>query len=226
MPCPSGEPQPNDGDTMSTQHFLTTAASTPSPSERWLLAFPQGRWNNWATLQAAVRAGDTVWIPVTTPDWLEKITVLRQLQPQCHVVVVSSVPGDVEGLRALNAGARGYCHLLAVPELLREVEQVVVHGGLWVGPELVQRLMAATRDALARSPNVAVPASDMSLLSDREAEVARAVALGKSNKEVAEQLHISERTVKAHLGSVFEKLGVRDRVQLVLHMQQLNTASN
>lgn len=212
---------------MGNQHFLTTASSarTQAPSERWLLAFPKGQWSNWATLQAAVCAGDSVWIPVTTPDWLEKIAALVKLQPQCHVVTLSSVPNDVEGLHAINAGARGYCHLLAVPELLREVEQVVAHGGLWVGPDLVQRLVAATRVVLDRNPGVGAAPVDLSVLSEREAEVARAVAAGRSNKEVADQLHISERTVKAHLGSVFEKLGLRDRVQLVLHMQQIKAAS-
>lgn len=211
---------------MGNQHFLTTATSarTRAPSERWLLAFPQGRWSNWATLQTTVRAGDSVWVPATTPDWLDKIAALVRLQPQCHVVAVSSVPDDVEGLHAINAGARGYCHLMAVPELLQEVEQVVSHGGLWVGPELVQRIVAATQVVLTRSPNTVVSTVDLSALSEREAEVARAVASGKSNKEVADQLHISERTVKAHLGAVFEKLRVRDRVQLVLHMQQLNAA--
>ncbi len=55
-------------------------------------------------------------------------------------------------------------------------------------------------------------------LSAREAQVARTVLAGRSNKEVAAQLFISERTVKAHLGAVFEKLGVRDRLQLVLRL--------
>lgn len=212
---------------MGNQHFLTTASSarTQAPSERWLLAFPQGRWSNWATLQTLVRAGDSVWIPAATPDWRDKVAALVKLQPQCHVVVVSSVPTDTEGLQAIDAGARGYCHLMAVPELLREVEQVVAHGGLWVGPGLVQRLVAATRVVLERSSNAAGTTLDVSQLSEREAEVARAVASGKSNKEVAAQLHISERTVKAHLGSVFDKLNIRDRVQLVLHMQQRNAAS-
>lgn len=212
---------------MGTQYFLTTASSarTQAPSERWLLAFPQGQWSNWVTLQTLMRPGDSVWIPVTTPDWLDKVAGLVKAQPQCHVVVVSSVPNDVEGLHAINAGARGYCHLLAVPELLREVEQVVAHGGLWVGPELVQRLVAATRVVLDHGAVPLATARDLSALSEREAEVARAVASGKSNKEVADQLHISERTVKAHLGSVFEKLKIRDRVQLVLHVQQLNAAS-
>ena len=56
----------------------------------------------------------------------------------------------------------------------------------------------------------------MELLSAREKDVARAVAAGKSNKEVAKELDITERTVKAHLSAVFEKLHVRDRLQLVL----------
>jgi DNA-binding NarL/FixJ family response regulator len=139
------------------------------------------------------------------------------------VVVLSSVPEQVEGLRALNAGARGYCHLLAAPVLLQEVAQVVSLGGLWVGPDLVQRLMAATRELLQRSPDAVRPAVDLSVLSERELQVARAVAEGQSNREVAEQLHITERTVKAHLGAVFEKLGLRDRVQLVLQLAQVKS---
>ena len=206
---------------MSQQHFLVSAREAGgllTPPERWLQAFPQGRWSNWATLQSSVLMGDTVWVPASLPDWEARVADLIRRIPGCSVVVVSGVLQDPEGLRALNAGARGYCHLLAVPELLREVADVVAHGGLWVGPSLVQRLMAATRDLLQRQPVPPVPAADLSALSEREAQVARAVAAGKSNKEVAAQLFISERTVKAHLGSVFDKLGVRDRVQLVVHL--------
>lgn len=200
--------------------YWSSASAQPAiqPPERWLQAFPQGQWCNWNTLLDTALAHDTLWVPVQHPDWLAKVAELVRRLPQCTVVVLSPVPYDAEGLRAINAGAKGYCHLLAVPELLREVAQVVQHGGLWLGPELVQRLMAATRDLLARSPNAAVPKADVSLLSERELQVARAVTEGKSNKEVADLLHISERTVKAHLGAVFEKLGVRDRVQLVLHL--------
>lgn len=208
---------------MSKQHYLVnarahTGASQLAPPERWLQAFPHGQWSNWATLLSSLQPGDTVWLPVTYPQWEERVAALVAQQSACGVVVVSGVLQDAEGLRALNAGARGYCHLLAVPELMREVAQVVDHGGLWVGPALVRRLMAATQEALQRSPNAQPPRADLSVLSEREAQVARAVAAGKSNKEVAEQLFISERTVKAHLGAVFEKLGVRDRVQLVLHL--------
>lgn len=209
---------------MSTHHFLLDSAAAndalPAPSERWLQAFAAGQWATWGTLRASVRAGDTAWVPVSYPAWEARVAELLQLRPGCLVVVLSSVPDDAEGLRALAAGARGYCHLLAVPELLREVAQVLEHGGLWVGSSLLQRLVVGVRTAQQRYPAAAWPQGcDLSLLSEREAQVARVVALGKSNKEVAEQLFISERTVKAHLGTVFDKLGVRDRVQLVLRLQ-------
>ncbi|MEO0002816.1 MAG: hypothetical protein RLZZ22_508 [Pseudomonadota bacterium] len=210
---------------MNVHHFLVQALA-PWPviaRERWQQAFPSGRSRHWIELQEAVMAGDTVWIPVMLEDWRLKIAALLRLQPDCRVVVLSSVPDQVEGLRALHAGARGYCHLLAAPSLLQEVAQVVSLGGLWVGPELVQRLMSATRELLQRSPDAVRLPVDLSVLSEREFQVARAVAEGKSNREVAEQLHIAERTVKAHLGAVFEKLGLRDRVQLVLHLAQVQS---
>lgn len=216
---------------MAVHHFLTSAVAEPpiAPSERWLLAFPQGQWSNWARLQTSAVAGDVVWVPVSHADWMEKVAALVQAEPRRPVVVLSPLPYDAEGLRAINQGARGYCHLHAVPELLREVGQAVQNGGLWVGPELVARIVAATRDLLGRAgpgAMAALPSVDLSVLSAREAEVARAVAAGKSNKEVADQLHISERTVKAHLGAVFEKLGVRDRVQLVLRLSSATAPSS
>ncbi len=204
---------------MGKRHFLVAAAEgggPAAPPERWLQAFPDGQWASASTLLAAVRAGDTVWVPVTHPQWLEVLQQLHRNQGAAAAVVLSPVPNDAEGLRALDAGARGYVHLLAVPAVLREVEQVVRHGGLWVGPELMQRLLTATRRVLDQAPHTARAVADLSLLSEREAQVARAVAAGKSNREVAEQLCISERTVKAHLGQVFDKLGVRDRLQLAL----------
>jgi len=113
---------------------------------------------------------------------------------------------------------------LRLPELLQEVATVIGHGGLWAGPDLIKRLVAATSAALATLPApIGAPgataqtyAKVWASLSQRETQVAQCVALGKSNREVAEQLFISERTVKAHLGSIFEKLMVRDRLQLAL----------
>lgn len=208
---------------MTIHYFLSGADERTGrlSAERWLQAFPDGLLLFGGNEPPPVsQQGPQVvlWVPVTGSAWLDRVTALTQGSRAVRVVVLSPSPDDTEGLRALDAGACGYCHLYAVPELLREVAAVVTQGGLWLGPDLVKRLMVATRDLLARSPSAPVPVLNLSALSERELQVARAVAQGKSNKEVADQLFISERTVKAHLGHVFEKLGVRDRVQLVMHM--------
>lgn len=173
---------------------------------------------DWATLLRVVRAGDSAWVPVEDRQWPTQVADLPRHRPACRIVVLSVVPEEAEGLRAIDAGASGYCHLFARPELLREVQRVVRLGGFWVGPALVRRLAAATRELLQRGPIGAQAEPDLSSLTERELQVARAVARGQCNHEVADQLYSSERTVKAHLASVFEMLGVRDRVQLVLRL--------
>lgn len=216
---------------MSRHHFLTNPGAKPptQPSERWHTAFASGSWSDWNTLQGALDSVDVFWIPVTDPDWQARVADLVKAAPNTPVVVMSPIPQDAEGLRAINQGARGYCHLYAQPALLQEVAKAVQAGSLWVGPELLDRLVAAARSLLdkveaigrAEGSGTTEPAPsgpDLSMLSPREREVTDQVALGKTNKEIARALKITERTVKAHLGSVFEKLQVRDRLQLVLYM--------
>ena len=221
---------------MKVEHFFLHSDSAPVP-DRWRKAFAQGKVLDAPALLAYLRTQDEpsglVWLSTTDAQWLLYLQQILHTQPRARVVLLSGAPEPVEGLNALNAGARGYTHAYAVPALLQEVATVVEHGGLWVGPDLLQRLVGATSTALARlgaSANSPAPAALASaapvapvvnpwpLLSAREAQVARAVSAGRSNKEVADLMFISERTVKAHLGAVFEKLGVRDRLQLVLRL--------
>lgn len=144
-----------------------------------------------------------------------QVEAVRQQVGDVPLVVLSDQPSDDQALHYFALGARGYCNTHAVPELLRRVADVVLQGGLWIGESLMQRLLQGT----ARMP-MPVPAGAppdwAALLTDREREVALAVADGASNKEVARQLGITERTIKAHTGAIFEKLGVRDRMQLAL----------
>ncbi|MDP3419866.1 MAG: response regulator transcription factor, partial [Thiobacillus sp.] len=139
------------------------------------------------------------------------VRAVRVAAPHAPVVVLSNVPEDDQGLAVLAAGASGYCSALTLPSVLRQVAGVVEHGGLWVGPRLMQRLM----QGLATRGN-ATPDVSLDLLSQRERQVAVAVARGSTNKEIARAMNITERTVKAHLSAAFEKLGVRDRMQLAL----------
>lgn len=213
---------------MKTEQFFVSSGTTDPVPARWHEAFPHGQVLGLAPLLARLRGSsataDLVWLSSADAQWAAHLQQILQAQSATLVVLLSSAPESQQGLSAINGGARGYTHAYAVPALLQEVALVVEHGGLWVGPELLQRLVGSTQAALAaRRPapdpaQVAPSGKVWASLSVREAEVARAVSAGRSNKEVADLMHISERTVKAHLGAVFEKLGVRDRLQLVLRL--------
>lgn len=196
-----------------TMHYLLYH-STRTALQRWRQAFPAGGEcaDPDALLERAV-SGDSVWVDARRPDWLECVSACAAHPAGLRVAVLSAEPNAGQAAQALDAGARAYAHLFAVPTQFEEIAVVMKHGGWWLGPDLMR---AASRVVSHVSPPVHQGALDM--LSVRECEVARAVASGLSNKEVAQTLGITERTVKAHLGAAFEKLGVRDRLQLVLHM--------
>lgn len=211
---------------MMTQHFFLSSAAAALPA-RLRQAFAQLQELTAGDLQARcaglLPSHSMVWLSSADAQWPVNLRQVLQALPGARVVLLSNAPEAMEGLNALNAGVRGYTHAYGVPALLQEVALVVEHGGLWVGPDLLQRLVGSTQAALAsRTVTAPTPSAASnnawSLLSAREAQVAHAVAAGRSNKEVASLLFISERTVKAHLGAVFEKLGVRDRLQLVLRL--------
>lgn len=209
------------------QFFLTTPQVPASLC--WREAFPGGVLLDMPGLKRLTADGTSpriVWISTADPRWPELVRMTRSAAPQVTVVVLSSAPQDEECLQALALGVQGYAHAYAVPALLREVATVVTHGGLWVGADLLGRLVRSTHQALAlrAGPAPQPRFNGCAGLTERESQVAHAVAEGRSNKEVAALLAISERTVKAHLGAVFEKLDVRDRLQLALHMSLQNAA--
>ena len=159
-----------------------------------------------------------LWLDAARDTWASGVRPLAARGGR--VVVLSSMPSSEQALVALEAGARGYCHAYATPELLCEVAVVVRHGGLWVGPELLARMIRAVAPVLPADALAAPAVGILDALSAREREVAVAVAEGLTNKAVALRLDITERTVKAHLAAVFEKVGVRDRLQLALRVSR------
>lgn len=128
------------------------------------------------------------------------------------LILASARPEDAEGLLAIECGFSGYCHAFASIEQLHQVVSVVASGELWIGRSLVTRLIRAVDRAPARA------SAWSSGLTERESEVARRAANGDSNADIAGALGISERTVKSHLSSAFEKLKVADRLQLALRV--------
>jgi DNA-binding NarL/FixJ family response regulator len=154
----------------------------------------------------------------------EQLAGLQKAVGSARIIVLADRPDSEQALTLFAAGIRGYCNAHATAANLRQVASVVEAGGLWIGETLMQRLLASTRAAMARMPVFPMPeavvapaiADRLATLTRREQEVARAIANGSSNKEIARQLGITERTVKAHTGSIFQKLNARDRLHLAL----------
>lgn len=211
----------------SMHHFFITPYSKPPAS--WQQAFPAMGAVQQAMSLPPVLSG-LLWLHYPQADSLslrKTMAALRHQYPHTGIVVLSNTPSDEEALEALQLGASGYCHALVNAALLTQIATVVGNGGLWVGETLLKRLMQVTQKLTEPQVNLSTGIQDTSALGDlspRERAVAMAVAAGASNKEVARQLKITERTVKAHLSSVFEKLAVRDRLQLALYVKQASAS--
>lgn len=200
--------------------FITPTAKLRN---RWIQAFPgaviTGSVDNIGKATSSARG--VIWLDVSKTPKEEKSTQVQAATAfGWPVVVMSSIPEEGEAFELLNVGAVGYCHVKAAPEQLREIALVVDHSGVWMPPELMQRLLALSlRVVPVESPQQ----PELNDLTAREVMVAEQVAHGASNREIAEALDVTERTVKAHLSAIFGKLGVRDRVQLALAMNNIPT---
>ena len=190
--------------------------------DNWAEACPKAKI--YQDVAAALNGGGLeaiVWIhsdPDTLPWALEATRQIVQHTPRSKVILLSNVPDQAEALLALAQGVVGYCHSYSPPRFLKEVRSVISHGGIWLGAELLKSLMLATKPLVGNSSRAV--ADNLALLTKREREVAIEAAKGLSNKEIARVLDITERTVKAHISASFERLGVRDRVQLALMLNE------
>jgi two-component system NarL family response regulator len=139
-----------------------------------------------------------------------------------RVIVLTPVFIEDEEIALLKAGAKGCCRRGIDPESLQQVLSVTSDGGVWVTRSLLPRLVSELRKYVdAHRKPAETPADDsLAELTQREREIVRLIVDGASNKEVASSLNISERTVKGHLSNVFQKLGVTDRLKLMLYVRE------
>lgn len=190
----------------------------------WREAFPDLRAISLDTCAATLPAGPAlIW--ALLPAGQAAVTLVRRVMPRlagCPLVLLADEPSEDDALAALAAGAVGYCNGHAAPAVLQQVAMVVENGGVWVGQGLMQRLLTSTARLL---PAIDTGESSWRVaLTAREQEAAVLLARGASNKEIARQLEITERTVKAHVGAMLEKLGARDRLQLSLIINGIEKA--
>lgn len=153
------------------------------------------------------REPDVVLMDLEMPtlDGIAATRRIKEAQPNVAVVVLTSFSDRERILGALDAGAAGYLLKDAEPEELSKAIRAAARGEVPLDPKAARALLGARRGGAPGD-----------LLSDREREVLALVADGLANKVIAQRLGISEKTVKAHLTSVFRQIGVSDRTQAAL----------
>lgn len=137
------------------------------------------------------------------------------------VFVLSDRPDDKEGLVCLRLGCVGYANTYIAPLRLKAAVEAVESGLIWVGNSLMQYLIKGLAAGGLPESEPEIPANPLLAgLSNRELQIARLVADGLQNNEIAIQLDITERTVKAHLGSIYTKTQTKGRLSLALLMKK------
>jgi DNA-binding NarL/FixJ family response regulator len=152
---------------------------------------------------------DVVLMDLKMPrmDGVEAIRRIKKSHPRTEVLVLTTFDSDDYIFQGIEAGARGYLLKDAPREELFRAVRAVARGESLLQPNVAARLINRVAEMARQTPE--------ETLSERELEVLRCMARGAANKEIANELVISENTVKTHVASIFQKLGATDRTQAV-----------
>jgi DNA-binding NarL/FixJ family response regulator len=158
---------------------------------------------------------DVVLMDVRMPvlDGIAATEQLSALADPLHVLVLTTFGEDDVLWGAIEAGAAGFVLKDSTAEDLIAAVRAVAGGGAWFDHAVAPRVLERYRSVVAPA---ARDASRLDLLTDREHEVLRLMARGATNAEIAAALYVAEATVKTHVGSIFGKLGVRDRAAAIV----------
>jgi DNA-binding NarL/FixJ family response regulator len=168
---------------------------------------------------AAVREHrpDVVLMDIRMPemDGITATAALRRLDPASQVIVLTTYQADEQVLSALRAGAAGFLLKHTPPADIVRAVRLVASGEAMLSPSVTRTLLSHFADAQASDRRRAA-ARRLALLTERERDIALAVASGAPNAEIAAGLFMSEATVKAHVSRLFTKLDVTNRVQIAI----------
>ena len=170
------------------------------------------------------QAPDVILMDLQMPgmDGLTTINHLRRDHPQIGIVTLTTFNEDEMMLQGLQAGARGYLLKDTDRETLLDTIQAAAKGETLLRPEILSRALGVIPSS---SKSISTGTSE-NPLTERETEVLHAAAQGDRNKEIAYKLNISERTVKAHLTSIYNKFGVDSRAAAVAIATQKGLLGN
>lgn len=128
-----------------------------------------------------------------------------------YLIALSNTPTNLEGCKLLRTGYKSYLHSLSNYQILKSALESVVTGNIYLYPELMQFLVAQVGTTQENKKD-----KNLDILTPKEIEVLNLVAKGYSNSKISKELDIAEVTVKKHIGSMFQKLDVKDRLSLAL----------
>ncbi len=181
--------------------------------------FPSLEATEARTAQETLEAGrgpvwDIVLLDVKMPgrSGLEVLEEFKKLQPKTPVLIVSAFPEEEYALRALKLGAAGYISKEGASDELVTAVRKALKGGRYVTPTLAEKLAAALSGEMPVAPH--------EMLSNRELEVLRLIAAGKTIKEIAAELHLSEKTIGTYRLRLSKKMNLSTNVELARYALQ------
>lgn len=140
---------------------------------------------------------------------LEDLESVRRVRPMLRLIVIGPEGDDELVISSIVAGARAFLDLTADPEVVRRAVNIVTSGSIWAPRRLLSKLI----DRLLNIPDTSLTNVDP-LLTAREQQVLKLILLARSNREIAAELGIEERTVKAYVGRLMKKTGADNRIKL------------
>jgi len=151
---------------------------------------------------------------------LDALDTIRRVRPDLRLIVIGPEGNDELVLDSIVAGARAYLDLTAAPETVFRAIEVVTEGSIWAPRKLLSRLI----DRLLK-PSDSSFAEMAGNLTARERQVLELIMMARSNREIAAQLGIEERTVKAHVGRLMRKAGADNRIKLSMSALSLSLST-
>jgi DNA-binding NarL/FixJ family response regulator len=146
-----------------------------------------------------------------SPGGLAILDTIRRARPAMRLILIGPEGNDELVLESIIAGARAYLDLTAGVDMVRQAIDVVTSGSIWAPRRLLSKLI----DRLLKVPDGNIANGPLHL-TDREQQVLELILLARSNREIARQLGIEERTVKAHVGRLMRKTGADNRIELTM----------
>ncbi|MGJ0486683.1 MAG: LuxR C-terminal-related transcriptional regulator [Methylomicrobium sp.] len=152
--------------------------------------------------------------------------VLPLIRSGLKILILGKNWPEEEQIHAFIAGCYGYCEVDVAAELLPKAVNSILKGDVWMPRQLIPKVIDMLAKLSLPVNQAYKPSGEkkkaLDILTHREIDVAKMLSEGLSNKSIASMLNISERTVKAHLTSIFQKLEVQDRLQLALFLKDIN----